>query len=47
MDKRLHRNSVDSEGDTEREEANRHVANYVSAQLEKVLADDAYEPEDI
>jgi hypothetical protein len=41
------RNSVDPEGEREREEANKHVANYVSEQLEKVLADDAFEPEDI
>lgn len=41
------RNSVDPEGDKEREEVNRHVAHYVSEQLEKVLADDGFEPEDI
>ncbi|KAL5345873.1 hypothetical protein ACLOAV_008899 [Pseudogymnoascus australis] len=35
-----HRNSVDPEGEKERNEANRHVAHYVSEQLEKVLAED-------
>lgn len=42
-----HRNSVDPEGEKERNEANKHVAHYVSEQLEKVLAEDGFEPEDI
>lgn len=41
------RNSVDPEGEKERDEVNRHVAHYVSEQLEKVLAEDGFEPEDI
>jgi hypothetical protein len=41
------RNSVDPEGEKERDEVNKHVANYVSEQLEKHMADDGYEPEDI
>ncbi|KFY16602.1 hypothetical protein V492_01224 [Pseudogymnoascus sp. VKM F-4246] len=41
------RNSVDPEGEREREEVNKHVAHYVSEQLEKVLAKDGFEPEDI
>lgn len=41
------RNSVDPEGEKERDEANKHVAHYVSEQLEKVLAEDGFEPEDI
>ncbi|OBT69651.1 hypothetical protein VE03_00711 [Pseudogymnoascus sp. 23342-1-I1] len=40
------RNSVDPD-ETERDEVNRHVAHYVSEQLEKVLAEDGFEPEDI
>lgn len=46
-DGRSHRNSVDPGGDREREEINKHVAHYVSEQLEKVLAKDGFEPEDI
>ncbi|KFY89372.1 hypothetical protein V500_05741 [Pseudogymnoascus sp. VKM F-4518 (FW-2643)] len=42
-----HRNSVDPQEENEREEVNRHVAHYVSEQLEKVLAKDGFEPEDI
>ncbi|OBT94862.1 hypothetical protein VE01_06339 [Pseudogymnoascus verrucosus] len=41
------RNSVDREGEMERDEVNKHVAHYVSEQLEKVLAKDGFEPEDI
>ncbi|ELR08675.1 hypothetical protein VC83_03844 [Pseudogymnoascus destructans] len=41
------RNSVDREGERERDEVNKHVAYYVSEQLEKVLDKDGFEPEDI
>lgn len=46
-DRFSHRNSVDPEEEKEREEVNKHVAHYVSEQLEKVLAEDGFEPEDI
>lgn len=41
------RNSVDRDGQMEQDEVNKHVAHYVSEQLEKVLAKDGFEPEDI
>ncbi|KFY21526.1 hypothetical protein V493_07339 [Pseudogymnoascus sp. VKM F-4281 (FW-2241)] len=46
-DRASHRNSVDPEGEYERDEENKHVAHYVSEQLEKMLAKDGFEPEDI